>query len=159
MIIITIQICLSLCIYNLSLSLYIYIYTRSNSPPKAGFGGPQGPRGPRQGPQGRGTGRGEPGTGGPGPLSTPSPGGPRAQYIRSGPEGARGVLKGRGWSLCMLLSALSSALSSPNSCGFPSEALCVLLTCMCLWEPGGVRAFRGISGGTPKNHYFFRIDF
>ena len=41
------------------------------------------------------------------------------------------MLDGRVFSLCMLLSALSSALSSPNSCGFPSEALCVLLTCMC----------------------------
>ena len=72
--------------------------------------------------------------------SPPVPGGPMGQYIRSGPEGARGVLDVRGLSLCMLLSALSSALSSPNSCGFSSEALCVLLTCMCLWEPGGVRA-------------------
>ena len=31
------------------------------------------------------------------------PGGPWAQYIRSGPEGARGVLDVRGLSLCMLL--------------------------------------------------------
>ena len=29
-----------------------------------------------------------------------SPGGPWAQYIRSGPEGARGVLRVRGWSFC-----------------------------------------------------------
>ena len=40
------------------------------------------------------------------PDSLRSPGDPWAQYIRSGPEGARGVLEGRGWSLCMLLSAL-----------------------------------------------------
>ena len=33
-------------------------------------------------------------------------GDPSLKYIRSGPEGARGVLKGRGWSLCMFLSEL-----------------------------------------------------
>ena len=64
----------------------------------------------------------------------------RSGYI--GPLGARGVLDVRVLSLCMLLSALSSALSSPNSCGFPSEALCVLLTCMCfpgLMKPRAAR--------------------
>ena len=41
------------------------------------------------------------------------PGDPRAQYIRSGPEGARGVLSVLGWSLCMFLSeGISFRLSS-----------------------------------------------
>ena len=31
----------------------------------------------------------------PGEALDPKPGGPLAQYIRSGPEGARGVLNGR----------------------------------------------------------------
>ena len=34
------------------------------------------------------------------------------QYIRSGPEGAQGVLDGSGWSFCILLSELSSLKSS-----------------------------------------------
>ena len=41
-----------------------------------------------------------------------SPVGPRAKYIRSGPEGARGVLNRRGWSFCIFLSELSSLKSS-----------------------------------------------
>ena len=56
---------------------------------------------------------------------------PSIKDIRSGPLGARGVLNFGVFSLCMLLSELLSARSSPNSCGFSSEALCVLLTCMC----------------------------
>ena len=40
------------------------------------------------------------------------PGGPWDQYIRSGPEGARGVLKVSGWSFCILLAELSSLKSS-----------------------------------------------
>ena len=81
------------------------------------------------------------GTGARGRISREA-GGASGPNIRSRREGARGVLDVRGLSLCMLLSALSSALSSPNSCGFPSEALCVLLTCMCfpgLMKPRAAR--------------------
>ena len=48
-----------------------------------------------------------------------SPGKPWAQYIRSGPEGARGVLKGRGWSLsvCVLLMYCRPFCSSYRSPG------------------------------------------
>jgi hypothetical protein len=48
----------------------------------------------------------EPGTGHPGPICSPMPGGPGAQYIRSGPVGARGVFGKWGFSskiVCLLL--------------------------------------------------------
>ena len=143
-------------------------------PAKGGLLGPHGPhpgpwdpalgsQGPHPGPQGPPWGgdraMGERGPARPrrrGSDLPVSPGRARAQHIRSGPEGARGVLEGRGLSLCMLLSALSSALSSPNSCGFSSEALCVLLICMCLWDS---RMSRGLLGRALVFQLFFRIGF
>ena len=62
-------------------------------------------------PRGAGSRRGGPAYWRPGPKSPGSPGDPWAQYIRSGPEGARGVLKGR---VCLSLLSLS-LLSSLNS--------------------------------------------
>ena len=38
------------------------------------------------------------------------------KYIRSGPEGARGVLNVRGWSLCMFLSELLSFRLPSSGC-------------------------------------------
>ena len=58
-----------------------------------------------------------------------SPGETLLKYIRSGPEGARGVLDGSGWSFCTLFSELSSLNSSLNSfCTLLSEFLSEFLS-------------------------------
>ena len=50
-------------------------------------------------------------------AESPDPrGDPSLKYIRSGPEGARGVLDVRGWSLCMFLSELLSFRLSSFCC-------------------------------------------
>ena len=125
-------------------------------PAKGGHKGPRGPRPPRP-PQEAVSGGRNPYGGavsrGLGAIMSPSPGHTLLKYIRSGPLGARRVLNFGVLSLCMLLSELLSALSSPNSCGFSSEALCVLLD---LQTPGRLGKCRG----TDFNfHMFFRIDF
>ena len=77
----------------------------------------------------------------------------RCGYIRSGPEGARGVLKGRGWSLCMFLSELLS-FRLPSS-GCLSVGLFIPLT--------GARGTPGLVvnrlGRTSVFQLFFRIGF
>ena len=79
------------------------------------------------------------------------PGNPLLKYIRSGPEGARGVLKGRGWSLCMCLSEVPSFRLSAFCCpsllpdpGLPGRKALFLL---------------GALGRTSVFQLFFRIGF
>ena len=73
-------------------------------------------------------------------AKSPDPrGDPSLKYIRSGPEGARGVLKGRGWSLCMFLSELLSFRLSSFCC--LSVGLFVTLT-----GAAGFPGFPGLTG-------------
>ena len=86
------------------------------NPKNGGLGSETGARKPETGAKKPETGHTKAGNRRRGRHSAPSPGGPRAQYIRSGPKGARGVLKGRGWSLCMFLSELLSFRLSSFCC-------------------------------------------
>ena len=123
--------------YNIHIYIYIYIYILERSARQRRA---LGPRAPTLGPKGpHGTppwAQGPPRGWYPVPVrlvsgylraKSPDPrGDPSLKYIRSGPEGARGVLKGRGWSLCMFLSELPSFRLSAFCC--PSVGLFVPLT-------------------------------
>ena len=86
-------------------------------------------------------------------------GGNRAAWrtrIRSGPEGARGVLSVRGWSLCMLLSEVPSFRLSAFCC--PSVGLFVPLT-GAAGRPGFRAEFLKRLGRGLVFQFFFRIGF